>query len=822
MIKTGTRILFILIISMLVFTAARAQGMKKYEHTKKFTAVFGAPQAGASAAGSTVSAGYIDRGDYYFLNTGEKRSFLREEDSYVIIRKKNSVPQMSSGAIQNRFKGRLDIIKKHSLGKSVKFKIRKGEKAGDIIADLYKEDATISFVSPALTGGETGGEMAVTPSLIVKIDKTYDPVSIFAELRNYNLIPVKNLAFTDTEFELKIDEQISDIGRIFEIARTVADLDSIRWSEPVFLTSIETQFIPDDPLFGNQWHLNNTGQNGGAVDADIDAPEGWDFSTGAGTVIAIYDNGVETSHEDLAIWSNPGETGGGKESNGLDDDGNGFIDDYRGWDFSDGDNNPNPSSSIDNHGTAVAGVAGAVGNNGIGVSGSAPDAEILPVRMNSGFCSTFANAMRYAGKYADVVSNSWSITGCQSALNSAIQDVVHGNIVGARRGSLGTPVLFASGNDASGWRKFTVTSFSPGTYTFQWKYSKDTTVSSGYDTVWMDNINWPGGGGNDFEGDTVGTVPAGFTSSGNALWTVVSDGIHARGASGNSVKAGNINNRQETSLYITKAVGAGDLSFWVWVSSEQNYDFFEFYVNGTRYFQYAPGQYGHTNEVGYPASHPDTIAVGASGDGSLSGEEERSFYSQFGTDLDVVACSSSDGQGITTTDRMGSNGYNNTNYMSNFGGTSSATPLAAGIVADIISDDPSLTADEIRTILQDGADKIGPYAYVGGRNDFYGYGRVNLMNSVYSCLLPVAIDRMTPSYYSSLQDAYVAAATGETILSQAVMLTGGLNLNMNKLMIFKGGYDCTFTTNAGVTVINGTMTVSDGAVEIQSGTFELQ
>ncbi len=87
-------------------------------------------------------------------------------------------------------------------------------------------------------------------------------------------------------------------------------------------------------------------------------------------VIAVFDDGVDIGHEDLAIWANPGESGGGKETNGIDDDGNGYIDDYQGWDFGDNDNDPSPGSN-DSHGTAVAGVAGAIGNNAIGVAGSA-------------------------------------------------------------------------------------------------------------------------------------------------------------------------------------------------------------------------------------------------------------------------------------------------------------------------------------------------------------------------------------------------------------------------------------------------------------------
>ena len=202
-----------------------------------------------------------------------------------------------------------------------------------------------------------------------------------AELHKYKLSLVSKLSFTDTEYELKMDEPVYDIGKIFELTRTLADLPFVNWAEPNFLVSAQKQFFPDDTLFDDQWHLHNTGQNGAAVDADVDAPEGWDILQGTGTVIAIYDDGVDTSHEDIAIWSNPGETGGGKETNGIDDDGNGYTDDYQGWDFSDNDNDPSPSSSGDNHGTAVAGVAGAIGNNETGVSGSAPRAVILPVRM---------------------------------------------------------------------------------------------------------------------------------------------------------------------------------------------------------------------------------------------------------------------------------------------------------------------------------------------------------------------------------------------------------------------------------------------------------
>lgn len=676
---------------------------------------------------------FINKDDYYFLNTGEKKSFLREENAYFIIYKQKHVPSMTLGALQNRFKDKLDITEARRLKKLTKFKIKKNQNHKNVISTLYRADPAIRFISQVLSSQDEGGELAVMPTVIVSIDDKVDKDTAMVELQAHNLSLISGLRLSNAEFEMQVNKPVEDIGRIFELVRTVAELSFVKWAEPNFIASSKTQFIPDDPLFNNQWHLHNTGQNGAAVDADIDAPQGWDVSQGNGAVIAIYDDGVDTYHEDLHIWSNPGETGGGKESNGIDDDGNGYIDDYQGWDFNFYDNNSNPSLATDNHGTAVAGVAGALGNNNMGVSGANPGASILPVRMTSGSCADFANAMRYAGKYADVVNNSWTINACDSSLNAAISDVVNGNIAGARRGSLGTPVLFAAGNDASGWIKFILSGIPKGTYTFEWSYSKDWYLSAGYDTVWLDDITWPGGEVMNFSNDTVGNIPGGFASGGSAVWTVVSDGIHARGASGNAVKAGTIFDLQMTSLYITRSVKRGELTFWAWVSSEQDYDVFEFYINGILQFQYSPGQYGHFNDVAYPASNPDTIAVGASNDGVDSSEEERSHYSQFGGTLDIVAPSSGGTLGITTTDRMGNSGYNSSNYTLDFGGTSSATPLVAGIAASIIMHNPILTAIQVREVLHAGAEKIGPYAYSDGRNNYYGYGRANLFNSLTAC-----------------------------------------------------------------------------------------
>ena len=112
--------------------------------------------------------------------------------------------------------------------------------------------------------------------------------------------------------------------------------------------------------YSDLWGLNNTGQTGGTVDADIDAPAAWDVTTGSSsTLVAVIDTGVDYTHEDLAanIWVNPGEIAG----DGIDNDGNGYVDDVHGYDFANDDGDPMDDHD---HGTHVAGTIGAVADNG--------------------------------------------------------------------------------------------------------------------------------------------------------------------------------------------------------------------------------------------------------------------------------------------------------------------------------------------------------------------------------------------------------------------------------------------------------------------------
>lgn len=167
---------------------------------------------------------------------------------------------------------------------------------------------------------------------------------------------------------------------------------------------------PNDPQFGNSWGLNNTGQfiNGfwapgfGVADADVDAPEAWCIRTDASAaVIAIIDSGCNLTHADLAsnIWVNPADP-----VNGIDDDGNGLIDDINGWDFLGGNNSPTDS---DGHGTRVAGVCSMIGDNGIGGTGVAWTTQTMILKDGNAFpqAALTALSLQYAAAHDVAVVN---------------------------------------------------------------------------------------------------------------------------------------------------------------------------------------------------------------------------------------------------------------------------------------------------------------------------------------------------------------------------------------------------------------------------------
>ena len=244
------------------------------------------------------------------------------------------------------------------------------------------------------------------------------------------------------------DVNVVDLPRDLSVAEAVQAYEEspdVAYAEPNF--KLQPAAAPDDPGYRDLWGLNNTGQTGGTSDADADALEAWDATTGsADVVVGVIDEGIDVNHPDLRdnIWTNSGEVAGNK----IDDDGNGYVDDVNGYDFANDDAtvyDPDPiSGNGDEHGTHVAGTIAAVGNNGIGVAGVNWDAQVASLKFlgpQGGYVSDAVEAVNYAvAEGMDISNNSWGIGGGRSL---ALEDAVR------RADDAGHIFIAAAGNGGS-------------------------------------------------------------------------------------------------------------------------------------------------------------------------------------------------------------------------------------------------------------------------------------------------------------------------------------------------------------------------------------
>ncbi|MDR8525225.1 S8 family serine peptidase [Shewanella fidelis] len=232
----------------------------------------------------------------------------------------------------------------------------------------------------------------------------------------------------------------SDVEQAIKI---ISRHPAVKYAEPNYV--IKAIGTPDDPDFVSLWGLHNTGQDGGTADADIDAVEAWDVTTGDSSVIVgVIDTGVDYNHPDLQanMWVNPNEIPG----NGIDDDGNGVVDDIHGFNANDNSGDPMDGNG---HGTHVAGTIGASGNNGVGVVGVNWDVSIIGCQfLNASGSGSTEGAIACIDYMTDLkvnhgvdiklTNNSWGGGGFSQALKDSIES----------GGDAGILFVAAAGNSA--------------------------------------------------------------------------------------------------------------------------------------------------------------------------------------------------------------------------------------------------------------------------------------------------------------------------------------------------------------------------------------
>lgn len=295
-----------------------------------------------------------------------------------------------------------------------------------------------------VTQGSSPVVNLMTDELIVQFAKGYGP----SALAPLGITVITSNPFVSGQYLMKGGAA----GDALSLARKARSTGGVRFAYPNFISvDRPMEVVPAEPFFGSQWHLKNTGASGGTATADARATFAWDITQGdAATTLQIYElGGFDVTHEDLApnLWQNAAEVGGAA---GVDDDGNGVIDDFNGWNFTPCVGAPPPAGCGNNtlddgfndHATSVSGIAAAPINN-IGGSGTCPLCTFAPT-FRSPAQGDFIKALPFSYAQATnlpVVNNSWGGGGLVPNTVAAIT-----NAATLGRGGLGTLIFFAAGN----------------------------------------------------------------------------------------------------------------------------------------------------------------------------------------------------------------------------------------------------------------------------------------------------------------------------------------------------------------------------------------
>ena len=324
-----------------------------------------------------------DQKIYWYERGIKKYSWMATDEFALFLEKKKKIEKSFASRLNQHFPDALET-KKNSFVRFLKTRSFVGKKRFMERLDKAQGLPGIHQISPVFyrsPSKKTDEQMVLSGEIIVQFPKSFTDTQIQAIEQVQGLKRLKLFDFTNNTFKYWVGHGLKSLN----IANRLFESGKVKYAYPNWLRTRSKKATPDDPKFPSQWHLvtsdPDTGRSG------VNATSAWDTCKGsADEVIAIVDDGVEISHEDLADNILP----------------------EIGWDFVDGDADPSPEAEDDNHGTACAGVAAGRGFNGIGISGAAPFAGIISHRLLG--AETDANeaaALTLNSQLADIYSNSW-------------------------------------------------------------------------------------------------------------------------------------------------------------------------------------------------------------------------------------------------------------------------------------------------------------------------------------------------------------------------------------------------------------------------------
>jgi hypothetical protein len=360
-------------------------------------------------------------------HTQQRYAYLPEgkvlfQTSYqkLIIRYKNN---LKTGKLKN-FVTDSSLSQASGLKKWYVFDLKKTQHNIDSFSNILntlRNDTDLLYANPFLLYSD-GTLQGLTNQIIVRLKTTTNINSLSSLFKQLNVISNERDDYIDREYILTINSNGKKDA--LDIANTLYETGLFEYCEPDFVKL--GMFKTNDPVYALQWGVQNTGQYSGTPGADINVAQAWNVSTGSGIRVAVLDEGVDLNQPDLQ-----GNLLAGFDALGL-------------------GSNGGPSGD-DAHGTACAGIIGAIANNNIGISGVAYSSKIIPVRIGSNeTISTTAAvaginwAASTTGGNADILSCSWGGGSTSSSLNTAIA-----NAISKGRGGKGCIILFSSGNDNS-------------------------------------------------------------------------------------------------------------------------------------------------------------------------------------------------------------------------------------------------------------------------------------------------------------------------------------------------------------------------------------